>query len=85
VQELLEVEPGSKWPLLTLARLLEMRRQVEAEQPRGRQAEPGGGGGGEVPEMRELYEELCQVDPMRSGYYREAADTWARTLARKSA
>ncbi|UPR02772.1 protein prenylyltransferase [Chloropicon primus] len=64
--EILEIEPESKWPLLTLARLLEA------------QAARAGGEGSESSaaglhnKMRQLYRKLEGIDPMRRGYYLDA-------------
>ena len=64
-RELLEVEPDRskcKWPLLTLARILDLQLALGAVD-RARVRE----------ESHELYAQLEQIDPLRRGYYRDAA------------
>jgi len=55
LRELLEVEPNSKWCLLTLARLL----QAQAS---------SGGGDAKKEEANHLLSRLVELDPMRKGY-----------------
>jgi len=63
-RELLEEEPDSKWPLLTLARILELQRQL--------------GIGESLATAHETYKQLAETDPMRAGYYRDALSGAAR-------
>lgn len=56
-KEILDLEPGAKWPLLTLTRLTEMAFELGKGKGKG----------------KELYEKLMVVDPLRKGYYRDAA------------
>lgn len=59
--ELLEVEPSSKWPLLTLARLREAQQRLRGEE-------------GLPDDVRDIYQQLITLDPMRRGYYQDALD-----------
>jgi geranylgeranyl transferase type-2 subunit alpha len=76
-RDLLEMEPGAKWPLLTLTRLQELQAQVGG----------GGGGGGAAAaaEVQAAYEELAAVDPMRAGFYKDAAAGKAHVVAAPAA
>lgn len=60
-KDLLEVEPDSKWPLLTLARLREAQRQMQGDQ-------------GLPDDVKDTYKQLIALDPMRQGYYQDALD-----------
>lgn len=62
-RELIEIEPERfrlKWPLLTLCLLLKFQRQVKDFDP--------------MPELRSLYSELADIDPLRKGFYQDAID-----------
>ena len=62
-RELLEVEPDRskcKWPLLTLAHILGLQRSICLQLD-------------DRAEEESLYAELADIDPMRRGYYRDAA------------
>lgn len=65
-EELLSIEPGSKWPLLTLTRLQELRRQLQ---------------GVKIWDTVPAYEQLESIDPMRQGFYRDAAQGKASVVA----
>ncbi len=86
-QDLLDIEPDSKWPLLTMARLKEMQLQLLAAGSAG----PAGAAAGPVSaaaaaegsppeaaelaaEVRGIYAKLAEVDPMRAGYYQDAVE-----------
>lgn len=83
LQELLEVEPDAKWPLLTLTRLREVEQQVRS----------GGGGGGDAAgggadlaaEVAGGYAQLIELDPLRKGYYEDARDGRAHVVAKPAA
>ena len=62
-RELLEIEPDSKWALLTLARLTQALAQLDPA------AGEGGGAGRAVGEAAEMYRRLEALDPDRRGYY----------------
>ncbi|KAK9917835.1 hypothetical protein WJX75_008732 [Coccomyxa subellipsoidea] len=67
---LLESEPDRskcKWPLLTIARLLELRSLLDKD---------GGVQQGEADQqqIRGLYTDLMELDPMRKGYYKDALE-----------
>lgn len=74
-EEHLADDPDARWPLLTVARLKEAQARLGLFF--------GGGGGGEeeddaakarlLGEARAAYERLAAIDPMRVGYYRDAA------------
>mmetsp|Transcript_10169 Transcript_10169/g.20685 ORF Transcript_10169/g.20685 Transcript_10169/m.20685 type:complete len:424 (+) Transcript_10169:183-1454(+) len=69
-EEILEIEPEAKWPMLTLARLLEMqagRPKVKAQSSGGQLAAQLKG------RASGLYEKLTDLDYMRAGYYKDAA------------
>ena len=78
-RELLEIEPDSKWALLTLARLTQALAQLDPE------AGGGGGGGGAVEEAAEMYRRLEAVDPDRRGYYRAAVQQDCTCLPKPTA
>ena len=78
-QELLEVEPDAKWPLLTLTRLRELRLLVEGQG----QAAPAAAA--PAAEVAEGYRRLAELDPLRAGYYRDAAEGRAHVVARPTA
>ena len=62
-QELISIEPDAskcKWPLLTLARLYRLQLDL-----------PGSDRQNLEGEVRSLFEQLIQVDPKRTGYYRD--------------
>ena len=80
-RELLEIEPDSKWALLTLARLTQALAQLDPEAGGG----GGGGGGGAVEEAAEVYRRLEAVDPDRRGYYRAAVQQDCTCLPKPTA
>ena len=60
-RELIDIEPERsrlKWPLLTLCLLLKMQRSVKGSDPEE--------------ELKALYSELAEIDPLRKGFYRDA-------------
>ena len=63
-QEILEIEPDCKWPLLTLARLFELQAR-RASAGETKQQLKG--------KVKDLYNKLATLDVMRKGYYRDAA------------
>jgi len=65
-QELLEVEPDSKWPLLTLARIHELKGEL------------GGNPEESLKVAQSTYKQLSQRDPQRAGYYQDALSGSAR-------
>lgn len=67
-----------KWPLLTLARLLELRCKLTSQQT-GAGLE---GGGTDQQVIKKLYEELMEIDPMRKGYYTDAVEGRANVVTR---
>jgi geranylgeranyl transferase type-2 subunit alpha len=75
-EEHLADDPDARWPLLTVARLKEAQALLGLFLVEG-----GGGGGGDeaaarqqlLGEARAAYERLAEIDPMRAGYYRDAA------------
>ncbi len=58
-QELLDMEPDAKWPMLTKARILRALGQWIGDDD----------GASHEAAAQELYEVLQQVDPARKGYY----------------
>ena len=65
-RELLEIEPERtrcKWPLLTLAHILGLQHSAKA------------GNEETVAERQEICAELAQIDPLRKGFYADAAET----------
>jgi geranylgeranyl transferase type-2 subunit alpha len=83
-EEHLADDPDARWPLLTVARLKEAQARLGLFLEEGEEEEEQGGGegGGEgggpaaqrlLREAREAYERLAAIDPMRAGYYRDAA------------
>ena len=68
-ESIAEMEPNSKWPMLTLARLLELKAQRE-----GRGHEQAEVAAAELKErVGGMYHTLSEVDHMRRGYYKDAA------------
>ena len=75
-RELLALEPGSKWALITLARLLQALVGAGATSEGGE----GGGSGGDpvagrramLDDVRGIFHRLADVDPLRRGYYADA-------------
>jgi geranylgeranyl transferase type-2 subunit alpha len=82
-QELLDVEPGAKWPLLTLVRLDEVRRQVMQSVPSV--AEGGRGASRADADIATRYAQLIAWDPMRRGYYEDAVSGKAVVVAKPRA
>lgn len=88
-EDLLEIEPGSKWPLLTSARLKEMQQQLLLCEGRPQQEKDGT----KVPhpqqplteEVRKMYATLADVDPMRRGFYKDAVEGRAAVVMRSAA
>ena len=76
-KELLELEPEAKWPLLTLTRLQELRLQLQQQQQQHE-----GSAEAEAAAIQAGYEQLCDVDPMRRGYYADAAGGRAHVVAK---
>lgn len=77
-EELLAAEPDRalcKWPLLALAHLADARAGLAALVKGGEQGGRGGGGGEDAtpPPAKALYDELAALDPMRRGFYEDAA------------
>ncbi|CAL8463367.1 g2901 [Coccomyxa elongata] len=64
-----------KWPILTLARLLELR----GSQQTGTGVQEGGP---DQQLIRNLYGELMDIDPMRKGYYADALEGKANVVTR---
>lgn len=61
-RELIDIEPERsrlKWPLLTLCLLLKMQRSVKQ-------------GSNPEEELKKLYAELADIDPLRQGFYKDA-------------
>ena len=61
-RELIDIEPERsrlKWPLLTLCLLLKMQRSIN------KSFDP-------EEELKALYFELAEIDPLRRGFYRDA-------------
>ena len=73
-QELLDIEPDSKWPMLTLTRLKELQGQFEEQA-----AVEGGDSAGFNP--RDAYQKLSEIDPMRKGFYEDASVGKAHVVA----
>ena len=73
-RELLALEPGSKWALLTLARLLMalVAAGASSELQLGGAGEPAAGRGALLDDVRGIYRRLAGVDPLRRGYYADA-------------
>jgi geranylgeranyl transferase type-2 subunit alpha len=77
----LGAEPDAKWPLLTLAVLSEgLHRLQMTQEGRGEVQEGLGQDAGVCPEARKIYERLLVLDPMRSGFYRDALEGKASLL-----
>ena len=68
-RDLLAIEPDSKWPMLTLARLLCVRGGRSANEGDG---EAGAGADADANEVRDILHRLASLDPMRKGYYADA-------------
>jgi geranylgeranyl transferase type-2 subunit alpha len=94
VQELLEVEPDAKWPLLTLTRLKELQQQVQASSSgstsgdaatSGPAAAAAGSGESLAAEVAAGYARLIELDPLRRGYYQDAVEGRAHVVARPAA
>lgn len=95
-QELLEIEPDAKWPLLTLVRLQELQLQVaggsapaaaadaagQAAGAAGEERAAGEVSGNLAQEVAEGYSRLIELDPLRQGYYRDALAGRAHVVAR---
>ena len=62
-QELISLEPDPskcKWPLLTLARLYRLLLDLPAADKAGLEQD-----------IKDLFEQLIEVDPKRAGYYQD--------------
>lgn len=72
----LSSDPDAKWPLLMLARLKEAQARLGLL-PTGAQGAGGAGEGGAreglLGEARAIYARLALLDPLRRGYYEDAA------------
>lgn len=76
-RELLEIEPDSKWALLTLARLTQAVAQLGPEET---------GGSVDAGEVGEIYRRLAaEIDPDRKGYYRMAVEEECTCLPKPAA
>lgn len=76
-EELLSIEPDAKWPLATQTCLKQLKLEVKSGS-KGAAAE----GEGESLEATPLaYERLAEIDSMRRGYYMDAAEGKANTIA----
>lgn len=64
--EALAQDPDARWPLLMTARL------KQAQLSLGLAVNPAGGAE-LAPEVQAAYQRLAQIDPMRAGYYADAA------------
>jgi geranylgeranyl transferase type-2 subunit alpha len=82
VQEVLDMEPEAKWALLTLTRLREVQQQVLCESGTATAAEEASGLAAQVVEG---YARLKELDPLRSGYYKDAEEGKAQVVARPMA
>ena len=65
-QELMEIDPESKWILLTYAVLLELRNRRD--------------GHTSSQQIKKIYRKLCDVDPMRRGFYQDVENDRASIL-----
>ncbi len=77
--ELLGVEPDRskcKWALLTKARLRELQLELASDAP----SESGW-----RDEIRQLYGELTEIDPLRKGYYQDCLQGKAHVVLRAAA
>jgi len=63
IRELLELEPDNKWCLLTLFNMLNNENQYKSRD--------------QITQLRTCIVKLCEVDSMRSGYYK---DLWSKVL-----
>ena len=66
MRDILELEPDSKWPTITLVRLLELqagRLDSSLQEEKQRLQET----------VAEMYHKLSELDHMRRGYYKDAA------------
>lgn len=66
-EELLEIEPDARWPLLTLTRLKELQGKFEQ--------------GDDEFNAQDAYQRLVSIDPMRKGFYGDAAHGKAHVVA----
>jgi geranylgeranyl transferase type-2 subunit alpha len=62
----LSLDPESKWPLLMVARLKEAQARLGLCEP--------GVAEQLLEEVGGIYRRLMDIDPMRKGYYQDAAD-----------
>lgn len=77
--ELLSVEPDRskcKWALLTKARLRELQLELANNDPSD---------AGWRDEIRQLYRELSEVDPLRKGYYQDCLQGKAHVVLKAAA
>ncbi|KAI3437691.1 hypothetical protein D9Q98_000140 [Chlorella vulgaris] len=81
-KEVLDMEPEAKWALLTLTRLREVQQQVLCESDTATAAEEASGLAAQVVEG---YARLKELDPLRSGYYKDAEEGRAQVVARPMA
>lgn len=67
--EALVQDPDARWPLLMTARLKQAQLSLGLAA-----ADPARGGSADLQaEVQAAYQRLAQIDPMRAGYYADAA------------
>eukprot|EP01024_Parvocaulis_polyphysoides_P026784 TRINITY_DN24367_c0_g1_i1.p1 TRINITY_DN24367_c0_g1~~TRINITY_DN24367_c0_g1_i1.p1 ORF type:complete len:374 (-),score=42.30 TRINITY_DN24367_c0_g1_i1:185-1306(-) len=72
-QELLEVEPDSKWPLITSAWIQEIQMEFEKEEDKKAVLKSS---------IKEIYEKLGRMDILRLGFYQDASQHKASVIQR---
>ncbi|KAL4540729.1 hypothetical protein Ndes2526B_g07564 [Nannochloris sp. 'desiccata'] len=75
-KELLEIEPDAKWPLLTHTRLCQLLAELGTAD-----ADADAGGDNLDFDAVEAYKKLEEMDPLRKGFYKDAAQGAAHVVA----
>jgi geranylgeranyl transferase type-2 subunit alpha len=83
-KELLDIEPDAKWPLLTYTRLCQLLAELNASHAPHNGSGSGGDGSGDDHskfDAIEAYTKLQEMDPLRKGFYKDAAQGLANVVA----
>lgn len=79
-KELLEIEPDAKWPLLTYTRLCQLLTELDKHTTGNRGSSSKENTGADFDAV-EAYRKLEEMDPLRKGFYKDAAQGVAHVMA----